>query len=171
MVLGERPATEPDAIVVESFEFGPGYEIIGGEPESPASAELSEIDAEALRIEAGMPRFGREIDERVLPAEAGLVERAVDFEKGCYPGQEPIARLHHRGHTNRGLRVIRIDGTDVPPFDTDVILGGKVVGRVTSAVARGDDVIALAYVRNEVEADAVLEIDGVRASMIVSARP
>ncbi|MGH3046875.1 MAG: YgfZ/GcvT domain-containing protein, partial [Gaiellaceae bacterium] len=63
---------------------------------------------EVMRIEAGTPAWGREVDERVLPAEAGLVERAVSLTKGCYPGQEPIARLHYRGHANRGLRVLRI---------------------------------------------------------------
>ncbi len=64
-----------------------------------------------LRIEAGMPRFGAEIDEQVMPAEAGVVDRAVSFTKGCYIGQEPVARLHYRGHANRGLRSILLDGT------------------------------------------------------------
>src|SRR5581483_6574257 len=62
---------------------------------------LGEADLERLRIEAGTPRFGRELDDRVLPAEAGLDERAVSFTKGCYPGQEPIARQHYRGKVNR----------------------------------------------------------------------
>src|SRR5439155_10944971 len=65
---------------------------------------------EPLRIEAATPRFGREIDDRVLPAEAGLDERAVSFSKGCYPGQEPIARQHYRGKVNRRLRVLAVDG-------------------------------------------------------------
>ena len=59
---------------------------------------LGDDELERLRIEAGTPRWGSEIDDRVLPAEAGLVERAVSFSKGCYPGQEPIARLHYRRH-------------------------------------------------------------------------
>ena len=170
VVLGGQPPAPAGAIVIESREFGPGYEVIGAEPEA-SSRQLSESEAESLRIEAGTPRFGKEVDERVLPAEAGLIERSVNFEKGCYPGQEPIARLHYRGHTNRSLRVLRLDGVDVPPFDTEITLGEKVVGRLTSAVARGDHVIALAYVRKEVDDDAVLEIGGVRASMIEPARP
>src|SRR3954470_1572920 len=89
-----------------------------------------DADRERLRIEAGTPRFGREIDDRVLPAEAGLDERAISFSKGCYPGQEPIARQHHRGKVNRTLRVLEVDG-DPPPAEATVTYEGKDVGRVT----------------------------------------
>lgn len=114
---------------------------------------LSEVELEALRIEAGSPRFGREIDDSVLPAEAGLVDRAVSLTKGCFPGQEPIARLHYRGHANRGLRVLVAE--EVEPGD-ELVWEGKVVGRVTSAVPGR----ALGYVRREVPEDAQLEIAG-----------
>ena len=170
VLLGSTPAEVGDAIVIESNEFGPGHEIIGRWPSSE-QGELSEAEAETRRIEVGMPRFGREVDDRVLPAEAGLIERTVNFEKGCYPGQEPIARLHYRGHTNRGLRVLCLEGLHVPELDAEVTHEEKVVGRVTSAVARADDVIALAYVRNEVAADAIVEVDGVPASMLAPVRP
>jgi len=69
-----------------------------------------DADLERLRIEAATPRYGRELDDRVLPAEAGLEERAISFTKGCYPGQEPIARQHHRGKVNRRLRVLEVEG-------------------------------------------------------------
>jgi folate-binding protein YgfZ len=118
------------------------------------------LDADALelrRIEAGVPRWGREIDDRILPAEAGLDATHVSFTKGCYPGQEPVARLHYRGHPNRGLRVLELD--DVPPGDAELVHDGKAVGRVTSAARRPDgSVVALAYVRVEVPADARLEL-------------
>ena len=117
-------------------------------------ATLADEELERLRIEAGTPRFGREIDDRVLPAEAGLDERAVSFDKGCYPGQEPIARQHYRGKVNRRLRVVEVEGAPAP--ETPVTLDGKDVGRVTSAVPG----LALAYVRAEVPEDAALEIDG-----------
>ena len=65
---------------------------------------------ELARIEAGMPRFGHEFDGASMPAEAGLETRAISFTKGCYPGQEPVARLHYRGHANRGVRGLRFDG-------------------------------------------------------------
>jgi folate-binding protein YgfZ len=116
---------------------------------------LADDELERLRIEAGTPRFGREIDDRVLPAEAGLDERAISFTKGCYPGQEPIARQHYRGKVNRRLRVLEVEG-DPPAPETAVVLGEKEVGRVTSAVPG----LALAYVRSEVPDDAPLRVDG-----------
>ncbi len=120
---------------------------------------VDEAELERMRIAAGTPRYGAEIDDRVLPAEAGLTERAVSFTKGCYPGQEPIARQHYRGKVNRRLRVLELAG-DVAP-DTEIRAGDKVVGRVTSAVPG----LALGYVRTEVADDAVLEIDGVEARL------
>jgi tRNA-modifying protein YgfZ len=118
---------------------------------------LTDTELELLRIRAGTPAWGKELDERVLPAEAGLEERAISFTKGCYPGQEPIARLHYRGHANRGLRVLDLDG-EVPAQDAELVLDGKVVGRVTSAARDGDGVVALAYVRREVPEGAPLEL-------------
>jgi folate-binding protein YgfZ len=114
-------------------------------------------ELERRRIEAGIPRWGREIDDRVLPAEAGLDATHVSFTKGCYPGQEPVARLHYRGKANRSLRVLELD--DLPEYDAELVHGGKVVGRVTSAVRRPDgSVVAIAYVRTEVPNDAPLEL-------------
>jgi len=104
-----------------------------------------------------VPRWGREIDERILPAEAGLDATHVDFGKGCYPGQEPVARLHYRGHPNRGLRVLEL--VELPDYDAELLHDGKAVGRVTSAATRDDgSVVALAYVRTEVPLDAQLEL-------------
>lgn len=118
---------------------------------------LSEDELERRRVAAGVPRWGREIDERILPAEAGLESTHISFSKGCYPGQEPVARLHYRGHPNRGLRVLRLDR--VPEYDAELVHGDKVVGRVTSAVQEPDGgVVALAYVRTEVPADADLAL-------------
>src|SRR5205085_6105081 len=145
---------------IPTADYGsPAVEIVDGQ--IPARALLLEDDElETLRIAAGTPRFGREIDDRVLPAEAGLVERAVSFSKGCYPGQEPIARLHYRGHSNRSLRVLSIEADEPPPYDAEVRWEAKSVGRVTSAARTDDGVIALAYVRAEVPADAELDVGG-----------
>jgi tRNA-modifying protein YgfZ len=136
-----------------------------GEPAMEAldadlEATISEDELELLRIKAGTPRWGRELDDRVLPAEAGLDERAISFTKGCYPGQEPVARLHYRGHPNRGLRVLEIDAKEPPAYDADLRREGKVIGRVTSAVRNGDGVIALGYVRREVPEDASFTVGG-----------
>jgi tRNA-modifying protein YgfZ len=118
---------------------------------------LAEEELEVRRIEAGVPRWGREIDERILPAEAGLDATHVSFSKGCYPGQEPVARLHFRGHPNRGLRIVELD--ELPEYDAPLLHEGREVGRVTSAARRGDgSVVALAYVRTEVPDDAPLAL-------------
>ncbi len=118
---------------------------------------LTEEELERRRVEAGVPRWGREIDERILPAEAGLETTHVSFSKGCYPGQEPVARLHFRGHPNRGLRVVELD--ELPEYDAPLLHEGREVGRVTSAARREDgSVVALAYVRTEVPDDAPLAL-------------
>jgi len=121
------------------------------------AATLDAEELERRRIEARVPRWGREIDDRILPAEAGLETTHVSFSKGCYPGQEPVARLHYRGKANRGLRVLEL--TEVPPYDAELTHEGKIVGRVTSAARRPDgSVVALAYVRSEVPDDASLAL-------------
>jgi folate-binding protein YgfZ len=148
---------------IPTADFGvPAVEVLdaGLEP------TITDDELEALRIRAGTPRFGREIDDRVLPAEAGLVERAVDFEKGCYPGQEPIARQHYRGRVNRTLRVLHLEGEAIPAYDAELERDGKTVGRVTSAVRQGDGVLALAYVRVEVPSDAALDAGGRAATQL-----
>jgi folate-binding protein YgfZ len=127
--------------------------VLGGDEvldERPVGQEVSPDEFERWRIESGIPRWGREIDDRVLPAEAGLDETHVSFTKGCYPGQEPIARQRYRGKVNRKLRVLDVEGESEP--GDELLYQGKNVGRVTSAV----DGLALAYVRVEVPQDAEL---------------
>ena len=142
---------------VANREFGvAAYELI--DEETPAWGEIADEELERLRIRAGIPRYGRELDERVLPAEAGLDRTAIDFEKGCYPGQEPVARQHYRGRVNRTLRVLEIEGAELPVYDAELEYEGKVVGRVTSSVGEGESVIGLAYVRAEVPRDAELRL-------------
>jgi folate-binding protein YgfZ len=134
---------------ISTTDYGvTAVEVLDAEVEaSPPDGEL-----ERLRILARTPRWGAEVDGEILPAEAGLDERAVSFTKGCYPGQEPIARLHYRGHANRTLRVLEVEAQ---PGD-EIHHGGRPVGRVTSTVQG----LALAYVRTDVPADAELEING-----------
>ncbi|HSI97584.1 MAG TPA: hypothetical protein VK926_04415 [Gaiellaceae bacterium] len=119
---------------------------------------VGEDELELLRIRAGTPLWGREIDDRVLPAEAGLDVRAIDFEKGCYPGQEPVARQHYRGRVNRTLRVLEIEGHELPERDAEITYEDKGVGRVTSAARDAGRVVVLGYVRAEVPADALLRV-------------
>jgi folate-binding protein YgfZ len=108
---------------------------------------------ERARVEAGVPAWGKELDDSILPAEAGLDETHISFTKGCYPGQEPIARLHYRGHANRRLR--RLEVEDAQPGD-EIAWDGKAVGRITTAVPGA----ALGYVRTEVPEDAELSVGG-----------
>jgi tRNA-modifying protein YgfZ len=127
--------------------------VLGGEEvldERPSGDDASEEEYERWRIEARVPRWGRELDDSVLPAEAGLEETHIDFSKGCYPGQEPIARQHYRGKVNRRLRVLDVEG-EVEPGD-ELVFNDKKVGRITSAV----NGVALGYVRTEVPDDAGL---------------
>jgi folate-binding protein YgfZ len=157
---------------VPTADFGiAAYEVV--DEETPDWNEIEEEELEALRIRAGTPRFGREIDDRILPAEAGLEARAIDFEKGCYPGQEPIARQHYRGRVNRSLRVLELDGDDLPAYDAELTFAGRIVGRITSAARDGDAVTALGYVRVEVPRDAELLLGerSVRQLDLPSPRP
>jgi tRNA-modifying protein YgfZ len=133
--------------------------------DSAVEPTVGEEELELLRIHAGTPRWGRELDDRVLPAEAGLDERAISFTKGCYPGQEPIARLHHRGRANRRLRVLELETIELPDYDAEILQGEKVVGRVTSAVRDGDRLVALGFVRVEVPDDAELKVAGAKARL------
>ncbi len=133
---------------IPNRDFGePASELL----DSDVEPTLSSDDLERVRIEAGKPAWGKEIDDTILPAEAGLDETHVSFTKGCYPGQEPVARLRHRGKVNRSLRVFEVESAS--PGD-EIHHAGKLVGRVTSAVGGQ----ALGYVRVEVPAEAELEV-------------
>ena len=142
--------------------------------EVPGTIEILDADIqptvgvrelERARIEAAVPAWGKELDDSILPAEAGLDETHISFSKGCYPGQEPIVRLHHRGHLNRRLRVLEVESAQ--PGD-EIDYEGKTVGRITSAVPG----FALGYVRTEVPDDAELSVGGGVARLhLTPARP
>ena len=145
VVLGEGGS-------LPNSEFGEtGAELLDTDLEPTLSGE----ELERMRIEAGVPAWGKELDDSILPAEAGLDETHVSFTKGCYPGHEPIARLHHRGKVNRSLRVIEVDSAEL---GDEIHQGDKVVGRVTSAVPGK----ALGYVRAEVPEGAEITVGTVR---------
>jgi folate-binding protein YgfZ len=128
---------------------------------------VGEEAAEIVRIEAGVPRFGAEMDTATMPAEAGIVERAVNFEKGCYIGQETVARLHYRGKPNRHLRGLRLSAPETS--GAPLVLEGKEVGRLGGAcISPAHGPIALAIVRREAEPDVELAVgeDGVTARVV-----
>src|SRR5436190_8925644 len=112
------------------------------------AVDVDEAAAEVLRVERGRPRYGIDLDDTVIPQEAGLNERAVSFTKGCYVGQETVARLHYKGKPNRHLRGLRLSApaeSGAPLLHED-----REVGRLASAVASPRlGPIGLALVRRE----------------------
>ena len=125
-------------------------EALGVETVSPDAAEC-------LRIESGRPRLGLDMDGETMPQEAGINERAVDFEKGCYVGQETVARLHWKGKPNRHLRGLRL--AEPAARGAEVKLADKPVGRLGSAcVSPTFGPIALALLRREAEPGARVQV-------------
>lgn len=147
------PAAERDRLVGALTEAG--------------AVEVSPEAAEIVRVEAGVPRFGAEMDAATMPAEASIVEDAVSFTKGCYIGQETVARLHYKGRPNRHLRGLKLSGAATP--GASLRLGEKEVGTLGGAVvspALGP--IGLAIVRREAQPGAQLFVgeDGVTAEVV-----
>jgi folate-binding protein YgfZ len=131
------------------------------------AVEVSPEAAEIVRVEAGVPRFGFEMDAGTMPAEAAIVEDAVSFTKGCYIGQETVARLHYKGKPNKHLRGLKLSAAAAP--GAVLKLGEKEVGTLGGAVvspALGP--IGLAIVRREAEPGTELAVgeDGVTAEVV-----
>ena len=110
-----------------------------------------------LRVEAGRPVFGTDMDDKTIPVEAGIHERAIDYAKGCYTGQEVIVRIRDRGHVNRHLRQLMLGDVPAPHRGAELFVEGsaKSVGYVTSAVEspKFGQTVALGYVRRGTEGD------------------
>jgi len=121
-------------------------------------------DLEAARILAGWPAPGREIDNKTLPQEVRFEEiGGVSYTKGCYVGQETVARVHFRGHVNRLLRGVAWEGA--PPEQDEITLGNKSVGRISSAMQVEERGYGLAMLRREVEPGAEVVIAGIPATV------
>jgi tRNA-modifying protein YgfZ len=141
----------------------PGYDLLGP---SEAVARAKEVLAargavsvgpdayETARVEAGIPRFGSDLTPENFPGEAGVLDRAVDFKKGCYPGQETVARMHYRGHPNRTLYRISYAGERLAP-GAPILQGEKTVGAVTSVAPLPVDgeTLALCYLSRNADLD------------------
>lgn len=130
-----------------------------------AHERIDETAAEVARVEAGIPAFGRDFDENNIPQEANLNERAVSFEKGCYVGQETVARLHYKGSPNRSLRLLRAE----QPLTSGAVVtapDGKELGTVGTAVVSSQlGPVALAVLRREAEEGATVDAGGIAATV------
>ncbi|HEV7864546.1 MAG TPA: hypothetical protein VGR20_17695, partial [Acidimicrobiia bacterium] len=128
---------------------------------------------EAARVRAGVPRQGRDMDEKTIPQEAFLELDAVSFTKGCFLGQELVCRIDSRGHVNRLLRGFTIGIDTTPPVGAGIVVGDKEVGALTTVARSEGGVVALGYVRREVEvpADVLVRWDGGEAPGVAAALP
>lgn len=133
-------------------------EAVRSQLESDRAVPVSEVAAEIVRVESGRPRFDADMTAANMPAEAGIIERAVSFTKGCYIGQEPVARLHYKGRPNRHLRGLRPVG-EVAHGDP-VRLGDRGLGTIgTAALSPASGRIALAILRKEAEPGSTVTVD------------
>jgi tRNA-modifying protein YgfZ len=165
----------PDGVEAVAIATDVGVDLIVGADAAPAlhrallasgALEVTEAAAEIVRVESGRPRFGKEMTERTIPAEAHINERAVSFTKGCYIGQETVARLHYKGRPNRHLRGLRLSA---PAADGDrVRLGDRELGSVgTAVVSPAHGPIGLAILRREAEpGDTVLVGEATQAEVV-----
>lgn len=127
---------------------------------------IDELGYAAERVARGVPVFGSELTEDTFPAEASLETRAVSFEKGCYVGQETVARMHYKGHPNRQLRILR---ADQPLISGAVVTGseGRELGTIATSTAAADGAgAALAILRREAETGDVVDAGGVAATIV-----
>ena len=154
------------------------YLLVGIDPDSlmeHGAVRCGEQAAAAVRIEAGEPKMKIDVDESTIPQESGLVADGVSFTKGCYLGQELVARIDSRGHVNRHLRGLIVGENVLPPSNSEVVSGDKAVG-VVGTVAESLSLrapVALALVRREVEPGTEVEItwDGGSTMATVKALP
>jgi tRNA-modifying protein YgfZ len=167
-------AGEVDGIAVRRVATDRGVDLICASADTDALAAalgargaepVDEAAVEVMRVESGRPRYGVDLDDTVIPQEAGLNERAVSFTKGCYVGQETVARLYYRGKPNRHLRGLRLSAPASP--GDQVHLGEKLVGKVgTAVVSPRLGPIALALVRREAEPGAAVEVGETTATVL-----
>ena len=154
--LGDVPEGAEASIVSPSADER-GTDLIGPELAEPAGVVIDDEQYEHRRILAAIPAMGSELDDSTIPAESGMVDRSVSFTKGCYTGQELVARVDSRGNnTPRRLRIISGRG-DVPEA-RELYAGETIAGTVTSIVRDGDGWIGLAYVKRSAFDETTLQI-------------
>lgn len=134
--------------------------VVAGVEDIAGTIPVGAVAATTVRIEAGEPEVGIDIDDKTIPQESGLVDAAVSFTKGCYLGQELVARIDSRGHVNRQLRGIVLRTNVIPPVGAKVLAGEREVGTVTSV---GESLelrapVAMGLIRREAEPGSAVTI-------------
>ena len=133
-VVRERPTGRPGLTLIGAIGDAPGVAALLHEHGGPLG--LVDVDlgtADVLRIEAGMPVFGRDVTAENLPQEVGRDDRAINFVKGCYLGQETVARIDALGHVNKVLRGVKLPVGSIPPVGSRLEVDGKAAGKISSA--------------------------------------
>jgi folate-binding protein YgfZ len=177
-IFGAIPPAAPEGgFVIAHARFGvPGYDVWSVNPEAFVEGRIVEAEVlETLRLEHGIPRWGAELSTHTLPPEAGPhMLAAISYTKGCYVGQETIARLKSVGHVNRSLVFLRSDSASFPAPTTKLIQGGREVGIVTSSgfSPRLEKGIALAYAQRQAAVEGVsLQGDGLNLTVTAPLSP
>jgi folate-binding protein YgfZ len=172
LAVSWRPAARIEGAPYSGYTFVPRAELEAyAEAAGPACGMWA---FEALRIARGEPRLGLDTDHRTIPNEAGWIGTAVHLDKGCYRGQETVARVHTLGRPPRRLTLLHLDGSDnrLPARGSDLLAGDRAVGFVgTSARHHELGPIALAMVKRNVALDTELEVDGITAAQEVVVDP
>ncbi|MGB8651725.1 MAG: folate-binding protein [Mycobacteriales bacterium] len=171
-----QPLASETPGAVAATETGFGRYLLVPREQVPALLEqpAGVMAHEALRVAARRPRLGLDTDHRTLPHEVGWLSTAVHLDKGCYRGQETVARVHNLGRPPRRLVLLHLDGSDsvLPAVGSAVELGGREVGRLGTAVRHFElGPIALALVKRQVPDDATLVLGDVAASIDPSGEP
>ncbi len=167
-----RPAARIEGAPYSGYSFVPRQDLVRyAEAAGPACGLWA---FEALRIARGEPRLGLDTDQRTIPNEAGWIGTAVHLDKGCYRGQETVARVHTLGRPPRRLTLLHLDGSDtrLPTRGSEIVIDGRAVGFVgTSARHHELGPIALALVKRNIGLDAEFEVDGIAAAQEVIVDP
>jgi len=164
LILGDfemdagRWRSEDGRVVADMPWHGPRMTLTTGE--KPDLTHATEEEMNRIRVEAAEPQFGVDVDDSTIPQESGLVPETVDFDKGCYLGQELVARIDSRGHVNRHLRRLEI-GDAGAEIGAEILSGDRAVGTLTSVA--GD--LGLALVRREVEPGTAVKVGGTDATV------
>jgi folate-binding protein YgfZ len=164
---GPKAAEEiPRDAVAAEVDWGLlGYDVITASLIEVDAVSMTTADHDAARIAAGRPRFGVDFDETTHIAETPLIARAVSFTKGCYPGQESVARVQNLGRVRKRLVGLDFNGADVPAAGTTFMVDGSDVGRMTSAALWDGRVAGIGFVRSDLDDGATVEVGSSAATV------